>query len=220
MSTTMTTAPAPAPEVNLPSYCYPKQYAQLLSETDKHELTILHSDGRYRHLRFAAPGTGLWSFHLITWPGYLTIVGDIGGGYTFNRVDDMLRFFDTGQPAGHINAAYWAEKVTGSRRDVRAFSEDRFAEYVERRVKGFIDAYEPDDVEELRKQVKDAVLDYAWHVDVAYPALTGFRYEDHALDSDPEPGAWQDYDHHFLIALHAILWGAKKYHAHLAATAA
>ena len=59
-------------------YHYPEQYRHLLEHTDKHELHVLHSDGLYRHLRFQAPGTGMWHWDLVTWPGSLAIRGDIG----------------------------------------------------------------------------------------------------------------------------------------------
>lgn len=32
------------------------------------------------------------------------------------------------------------------------------------------------------------------------------------------PNDWQDYEYHFILALHATLWGAKKYHAAKKAT--
>lgn len=35
---------------------------EFVNETFHHELTVLRDDGVYRHLRYAAPETGIWSF--------------------------------------------------------------------------------------------------------------------------------------------------------------
>ncbi len=84
-------------------------------ETIDHELTILHDDGLYRHVRCARPGSGIHRFELITWPGHLTISGDVDTALTFRRADDMFQFF---RGAGDINPGYWAEKIVGDRRSV------------------------------------------------------------------------------------------------------
>ena len=67
-----------------------------------HEMTVLHDDGLYRHLRFTAmhlcndaewrTTNGFYWFDLATWPGTLTINGDCGT-YTFSRTTDMFEFF-------------------------------------------------------------------------------------------------------------------------------
>ncbi len=64
--------------------------------TADHELTTLHDDGIYRHILMSKPGTGLYRYELITWPGHLAISGDLDS-YVFARVDDMFTFF-RGQP--------------------------------------------------------------------------------------------------------------------------
>ena len=51
-------------------------------DTADHQLTVLHDDGLYRHLRFQAPGTSLYWFDLVTWPGHLSFTGEVDG-YTF-----------------------------------------------------------------------------------------------------------------------------------------
>lgn len=75
------------------------------THTAEHVMTVLRDDGLYRHLRFGKPGTGMYQFDLVTWPGYLAITGDIGT-YTFSRLPDMFDFF-----TGYINHGYWAEKL-------------------------------------------------------------------------------------------------------------
>lgn len=171
---------------------YAKQRAQFISETRNHEMRVFHDDGLYRHLRFQAPGTGIWHWDIITWPGSLAIRGDIGEGHIFSRTDDMLRFFDHGQAEDEINAHYWAEKLDLGRASVKEFSTDRFIEW----------AREHDSLDQ------DEVGDVVWE-EAAIEML-----DEHDIEYDHEDiESWRDYGHHFIIALHAILWGAKRYHA-------
>jgi len=166
---------------------YAHQRAQFVSETSEHEMRVL-----YRHLRFQRPGTGIWYWDLITWPGSLAIRGDIGEGHIFTRTDDMLRFFDHGQREHEINARYWAEKLDLGRDSVKGFSTDRFTEWCRE--------HAPQITED------DAMVD---HEQAAIQVL-----DEHEIEWDFEDvESWRDYNHHFLIALHAILWGAKRYHA-------
>lgn len=93
--------------------------------TKDHVMTILHEDGLYRHLKFRSPETGFYWFELITWPGNLTITGDMGT-YTFARVDDMFTFFQ-----GYINTDYWAEKEKSrSRHDLKEHDGDEFKAWI------------------------------------------------------------------------------------------
>lgn len=78
--------------------------------TVKHEMEVLYDDGLYRHLRFQSPGTLMYGYDLVTWPGYLAINGDLVSGYTFSRLLDMIQFFAS--DAEGINPTYWSEKIT------------------------------------------------------------------------------------------------------------
>lgn len=93
-------------------------------DTAGHEMTVLHDDGLYRHLRFRRPDRGSYWFDLITWPGNLTVNGDCGT-FTFSRVEDMFEFFR----GYRVNPQYWAEKIRGETR-VKSYSEDRFRQQV------------------------------------------------------------------------------------------
>lgn len=73
----------------------------------EHEMAVLHDDGLYRHLRFSRPETGVYSFDIVTWPGYLSLTGDLTSGLTFCRIEDMLEFF----AGDRINPGYWSEKL-------------------------------------------------------------------------------------------------------------
>lgn len=83
---------------------------RVVADTAGHELTVLHDDGLYRHLRFQRPGDSFYWYDLVTWPGVLCINGDCGT-YTFSRIRDMLGFFESDR--GRINPHYWAQKLRG-----------------------------------------------------------------------------------------------------------
>ncbi|WP_051224795.1 hypothetical protein [Pseudoclavibacter soli] len=111
-----------------------QEHARFLEQTADHRLTVIRESGVYRHLRMSAPGTGIWHWDIITWPGYLAIVGDVADGFTFARVTDMLGFFRTRSGADdpdEIDYRYWAEKLQGRRSDgVQKFGHDDFLEAV------------------------------------------------------------------------------------------
>lgn len=85
----------------------PTVQERFVGDTAKHEMTVLHNDGLYRHLRFKRPDTYMYHFDVVTWPGYLTITGDMDT-FTFARLEDMFEFFRSGVG---INPGYWGEKV-------------------------------------------------------------------------------------------------------------
>ncbi|WP_435336104.1 hypothetical protein [Klebsiella pneumoniae] len=82
--------------------------SRFLIDTAFHRLEIIRDDGLYRHLRMQQPGTSCYYYDVITWPGYLTVTGDMGT-WTFSRIADMFDFF--GAWEGGINTHYWAEKL-------------------------------------------------------------------------------------------------------------
>lgn len=73
-----------------------------------HKLTIMRDDGLYRHLRCQKPGTWVYGFDIVTWPGYLCVCGDIGT-WVFSRERDMVQWFE--RMDGRINPDYWSEKL-------------------------------------------------------------------------------------------------------------
>ncbi len=80
----------------------------MLIDTAHHRLEIIRDDGVYRHLRMQQPGTSCYYYDIITWPGYLTVTGDMGT-WAFSRCYDMFNFF--GGWTGEINTGYWSEKL-------------------------------------------------------------------------------------------------------------
>lgn len=171
----------------------------------------------YRHVRFSKPGTGLWSFDLVTWPGHLAISGDIGS-FTFARLHDMFDFF---RGTRAVNASYWGEKVIagarGTDRGQTRYSAEAFIEQVNETIDDAWDSYEPEDFEALKQAAREALLDDApEYLEEAHQALADFTFDPD--NGDPEfrfSDTWEwdlaGYDHHYLLAIHAIQWGVNTY---------
>jgi hypothetical protein len=137
---------------------YPHYLAdRYAADTVSHEMTVLHDDGLYRHLRCQATENS-WNawFEIITWPGALTYSGDIGG-FTFRRDVDMFRFF-RGQ---RVNPDYWGEKVMSGNDALKIYSEDKFREKVWSEVRDEIKEFKG-----LAKAVHETMSDY-WESDVS-----------------------------------------------------
>lgn len=119
---------------------YAASAARFASDTAHHEMTILHDDGLYRHLRFKQPDRGAYWFDLVTWPGALAFTGDVGSGYVFRRLDDMCEFFRN--PGGYsINPSYWAEKVVAGKDGLSKYSTTKFQAFVDETVVKHEDEY-------------------------------------------------------------------------------
>lgn len=186
--------------------------------TAEHVMSVLHDDGLYRHLRFSKPGTSIYRFDLITWPGYLTITGDLGT-YTFARLEDMLDFF-----TGYINSGYWAEKlkngVSGGNRSVEEHDPEAFRAWVIRDFWEYSRELEPKDArhwwESLRSEVLEGFVDlYSQRgcldalSDVNAPE--GHYQEAYEVD-------WTRYPVQFELCLAGIVTGIRTYRAQQEAT--
>lgn len=128
---------------------YDRIIQQFHKQTSEHQLEVILDDahafgGHYRHLRVKKPGTGIYGFDIMTWPGHLAITGDLGTAM-FTRSPDMLAFFRPGKgdaPADgglYINPSYWAEKCSANDGPILEFDEEllrgvlreHFDEYIE-----------------------------------------------------------------------------------------
>lgn len=184
-----------------------KRFAE---DTAEHQMTVLHEVGLYRHLRFQGPRTRTYWFELITWPGALTINGDMGT-FTFARNEDMFTFFHT---VSGINAEYWSQKVVADS-GVKEYSEDVFKNIVKERVADLV--AEMDDATRAEKNafidaVREDVLNDGDtdHEVGAHAALEAFAYDGFTFDMTSE---WDltDYTEQFLWCCHAICWGIAQY---------
>ncbi|WP_019358034.1 hypothetical protein [Streptomyces sp. AA1529] len=119
---------------------YPKIAARFARDTQHREMTVLHDDGLYRHLRFAANKDGACWFDLITAPYTLIFKGG-GDAYVFtiDATEDMFNLFRRTARPGEINPGYWSEKLRSSRAAATTYSDDLF----EKHVAGELKAAEP-----------------------------------------------------------------------------
>lgn len=213
-------------------------WASFQEETANHRLTVLHEHGLYRHIRMSAPGTRMWSWDIVTWPGHLATSGDIADGLnltefvtsadglTFSREPDMIGFF--GKPRGmrpyyadgapSLDFRYWAEKLQGDQRQTaKAYVHENFVQFVtdtliERLVDGSDETMTHERVDELIDEVKQ--------ID-EYEAAARDWLNDHG---DEFPDSWEndfkDYTFHFQVACYAINAAVQAYLARPAAPAA
>lgn len=183
------------------------------ADTATHELTVVHDDDLYRHLRFKRPNTGMYWFDLVTWPGHLAFVGD-GDGFVFARIPDMFQFF-RGPVAGYMNPQYWSEKLVApaGQRGVQKYSEEQMREYLADVIKDHDEEYPG-----LGEAIQDKLLDESecdlTYEDSARQALRDFNFK--AADGPLfEFDVWEmdfsDWDWWFLWACHGIAWGIARY---------
>lgn len=198
-----------------------KSRERFVHETAEHQMEIVRDDGVDRHLRFAKPGTGMYHFDIVTWPGYLAVVGDCGD-FVFSRLRDMFEFF--GDKRGFaderwgINPQYWAEKLRAPKSDaVRTYSFEAY----EARVREWLADALREDLDdcvgsgELEAAAHDQLLDdpdhEAYHDEVeAHRRLRDFEHQGRRIHDSWE---WdlREYDWQFLWCCWAIVWGIEQY---------
>lgn len=199
--------------------------ARFARETAEHQMTVLHDDGLYRHLRFRNPKSGMYWFDLITVPGALIFRGD-GDSFVFARLADMFEFFRG--PVGQINPQYWAEKLTDDRGGVMNYDQELLRQQVDEAVAEAV----KDEAEGLEEGAKPLLAGLAeavgYHVtddlsgDESLDRNLVERFRFYANPDDefkyPRPApdfeftdVWEwttrDYDWWFLWACQAIVWG-------------
>jgi hypothetical protein len=188
---------------------YSESAARFARDTRGHEMTVLHDDGLYRHIRFSnnPRGYGEYWFDLITWPGSLTIRGDYGDAYTFSREPDMFPFFRSSRYG--INPHYWAQKLDRGTNSVKTYSEDLFRQLV---VEHFVDSVQYSDAPRgLGKAIRAEILNQDLTDErEARDLLESFEYEGFEFH-DVWEWSFGDWDRSFLWACHAIVWGIARY---------
>lgn len=207
-------------------YCTHKERGQHVGILDafnkwvangEHVMTVLRDDGLYRHLRFSKPNTGSYRFDLLTWPGYLTITGDMGC-YTFTRLPDMFEFF-----IGYINTDYWAEKIAdGGRASVKTHDEDQFKAWL---IQDFWEGSRDMDATEARlwwEALRSDVFNDAYmgdqdscHAVLRELDLNGMNIPAEHYMNDWDK-TWNAYEWQFEFCLAAIVTGIRTYQAHKA----
>ena len=197
-------------------------------DTAEHQMTVLRDDGLYRHLRFRKPGTGIYGFDIVTWPGYLAISGDMGASM-FTRLEDMIQFFRQ-DPDGElsINPGYWHEKCVANDGDAKEFSRDLLTAYVKDSFDNFVkeskdeDGVDPEWAADLWSEITSDIVGQADEtptVQTAIEAMQEFEPEDELYKEFRFHDAWEasrsleDYTFHFLWRLYAIAHAVRAYDA-------
>lgn len=198
-----------------PDPSFPEQFER---EIANHQLTVLRDDGLYRHVRFSQPESSTYRFDLITWPGYLAYVGDMGD-YVFSRLPDMFAFFRGSALQDRPNISYWAEKVCAEDRQsaVTKFSEDHFREVVAEDFERFWESHGASDEAkaELWEEVEDTVLSALDNdgKDAAFAAARDMRHDGRDVFSDLWDHDFTEYTHRFIWCCHAIVRAIRAYDA-------
>lgn len=191
---------------------------RFVHETREHDVKIVRDDGLYRHVRCQAPGTWIYGFDVVTWPGYLAIVGD-AGDFVFSRIRDMFEFFAGERSHDYVNPDYWIQKLQAPRPDgARVYSERALwshlrewasyeAEYGGTYGEEWF--YARDLLEALERELRYRDL---YHEQDARQALRDVEDE---VGEQVFGEAWEwdlrDYDWQFLWCCHAIVFAIKGY---------
>jgi hypothetical protein len=204
-----------------------------LKDVANHKMTILMENGVYRHLRFKHPENYFSWFDIVTFPGHLCYVGDMGS-FVFARLEDMFQFFRTDFEDGtpRINRSYWGEKLQAVDRDGRKgshrqFSGDKVKDHIEEIVKEWVEEwkipYETSDEGSaaardafeklLREEIEDQInLDEG--EEVAYHDLRDFSFTYGAKRYEfQDTWEWdcEDYTYRFTWCCYAIAWAIQQY---------
>lgn len=198
----------------------PRKWVEM--NTRDHETTIIRDDGNYRHIRFKQPGTSIWWFDLVTWPGHLVITGDLQD-YHFARTDDMFDFFRRNGYADGINPDYWGEKLRGPGNHThRVFSPDRFKRHVYEYFREWCACNDGPHAplwHAIRQEVLTDEYGEVGDENRAHQLLTEFQFTVYPPGSRSTTfeftDSWEwdlrDHDWHYLISCHAIVWGITQY---------
>lgn len=223
----------------LKDYEYPAIAERFYRETAYHELTVLQDNGPYRHLRMMpdrSRSSSYW-YEVVTWPGNLVFRGD-GESFVFSIFGkDMFSLFREGlwkDGSIHINATYWAEKLSSDRECVKAYQSEEFEKLVRAEMERAIkeDRIPQKHVERFRQEIKDKIFenfDFSTECEEeSYRAVEGFefyfdeadefRYGKNADWRFYEPYEWfgqtKDYEWWFLWSLYGVVKAIKAYDQH------
>lgn len=199
--------------------------ARFLKDVDRHQMQLLMDNGIYRHIRFKRPDSSCMYFDLITWPGYLAYVGDMGA-YTFSRLNDMFEFFRKEPRDGarlSINLGYWSEKLQAAdcsgRRDGGSMEYDpeKFNSIVKEKYVEWCREYLRDDKEgrrELREEIERLIANGEDGEDAAHIAARDFRFKRGSRTFEFHD-FWEhnlrNFTTRFVWCCYALSWGIQQY---------
>lgn len=185
--------------------------ADFQRDTESHTMRVHRDDGLYRHIEFSNRGSSVYRFDLVTWPGYLTVCGDMGT-WTFSRTADMFEFFTNKN--WRINPGYWGEKLQsgagGRGADIcKEFDEDLFKSSLR---EWFAEYHEDEDCgKDYTGTINEICEESYSNEQQACQAIYDSDLPNHY---DLMEGlTMKRYSHHYLWILHAIVWGIQQYNA-------
>jgi hypothetical protein len=195
---------------------------RFVRETAEHQMTVRHDDGLYRHLRFQKPGTWVYGFDLVTWPGYLAVVGD-AGDFMFARIADMFEFFGPKGARGGfederwgINPHYWSEKLQGPGHDpAREYAHEAFRARVLDWARDYCEWGDGEDIYPsllIGALEREVLAGWTHHEHEARERLSVLEEE---VGGFLETWEWdlREYNWQFLWCCWAIVWGIAQYRA-------
>jgi hypothetical protein len=188
---------------------------EFLQTVSSHKMTVECDKGVHRCIHFANPDCFNGWFHLITWPGGLTIAGDYGA-YSFTRINDMFQFFRSAGEQIQIKPDYWEQKLISTDRvsSHEKFSCEGNEFHIQEAYRNY--AKEESCAEEreyARQELRSAFDSAPESLEQLYDTLGG-------LENDSIRGELSDalydisltaYTTRFIWCLWAIVWGIREY---------
>lgn len=151
-----------------------------------HELTIRLDNDLYRHITLKKPTSSDLHYHITTWPGYLSISGDMGC-FVFSRVQDMFAFFRGS--GDEINPHYWSEKLQAPKyndKSVLAWSPSKVKTAVNQLMNDWVESAEEDGLdEEFIQEQKGKAIDLIRSTDDEFEftsAVWNFDADDNGIN--------------------------------------
>jgi hypothetical protein len=147
-------------------------------DTANHEMTVLHEDGFYRHLKFTHADHGSFgAFHLITWPYNLVVKTGWTFHFDIDATEDIFEVFRRTSYPGEINPDYWQEKVRAGRGEIVGFDGNVFEREVKQHVADAIRSGRAP--RGLSREVLREIFEWGdiSHEDGARAELDAFSYE-------------------------------------------
>lgn len=188
--------------------------ARFAGDTAKHQMTVLHDDGLYRHLRFAPESNSLDWWDLITWP-YNLIVNGSHDSFHFCRFGpdtrDMFVLFRDSRAGGSINPEYWEEKLRAGK--AKGWSEAKFRSFVAEEAAALEVRY-PGTVKAVGKQILNSDEHSTEYAETARFACAQFHHGDVTLRFPDEWDlSFEEFDWRYLWQCHAVVDGIRRYDA-------
>lgn len=186
-------------------------YDRFRHDVTGHQLTVIHDDGLYRHLRLSNPDRSSYWYEIITFPGSLVIRGDMGT-YLFTREADMFGFFGTGD----INPGYWAEKTPsyGREHGIKTYQSEIFESTIKSMAVDFVNDHQVLDIKAFHTALEIGVLTDIGDQHTAVQAAYDFSWNGLAVFPEIHAYDFTQYTPQYLWCCLAIPYAIRHYNAH------